>query len=88
MWAGLSRPDRLKPVLRLLFAPAIKLLAKRGRRCSVLQSRFLENACQQIRDAPRQKDRRRKREKLRPGVEIQQEEEGEREKDAHDDGAD
>jgi hypothetical protein len=71
-----------------LFPPAIKLLAKRGRWRAVLQSWFLEDACQQIRDPPRQKNRRREREKLRPGMKIEQEEESERKKDAHDDGAD
>ena len=63
-------------------------LAKRTGWRTVLQSRLLENARQQIRDAPRQKNRRGQREKLRPGMEIEQEEKAEREKDAHDDGAD
>lgn len=54
-----------------LFSPPVKLLAKRARWRAVLQSWFLENTCQQIRDAPREKNRRREREKLRPGVKIQ-----------------
>jgi hypothetical protein len=71
-----------------LFSPPIKLLAKCARWRAVPQSWFLENTCQQIRDAPREENRRGEREKLRPGVKIEQEEEGERKKDAHDDGAD
>jgi hypothetical protein len=88
VWAGFSRPDRLKPILTLLFFSPVKLLAKRARWRAVLQSWFLENTCQQIRDAPCEEDRRGEGEELWPGVKIEQEEEGERKKDAHDDGAD
>ena len=71
-----------------LFSSPVELLAKRARWRAVLQSWFLENTCQQIGDAPREENRSGEGEKLRPGVKIEQEEEGQRKEHAHDDRAD